>query len=247
VDEQKKHRNSIREKKAELGIKSDAVFAEMCGLGASTLQKFLSGKHDKLSETSKKLIDNRFSLGLCDFISSRASVELGGYSREMAESELCGLYKVVWPLDSDFQKFTLYEAELFWDNNIPGIAWKEKGREDWKCHSGYLTQYFPNNIFYFVSRTQRGNGYRICYTQRNINQNFIGFLATVSHNSTPAIPMVSPICFVKGGLPTESGIIDCNQPDVYSWCESTIQAAIDRSQVRFLLPGLAGNRANHPE
>lgn len=217
-------------------LKTYQQLADACNIDISRLSKAMAPNGPAISHGTLIAIDQLLNIGLVPSGQNTAAESLGAYSKLAAERNFCGMYKAILPINQDFSVFSMYNVELSWDDELPGVTWLESGRTDWKNLNGVLQQYETLNIYYFVSHSRGGSGLRVIFSCLTSERDFIGFLATTAYFEGPGRPMVTPIVLCRKGFPDVTGKFDPSNEEVFSFCKTKIESVLTSQQVRFVLP-----------
>ncbi len=222
--------SEIRKKKI-----TQAGFADECGIGVSTLQKFLSGNKASLSVNNKILIDRHFSLNLIS-MGQVSRKELGSYSREAAEQDIAGIYVTIRTSADEPNSYYVFRTEISWDENGECLKFVEKFRQDPHHHQGEIAVFTHANILYFISSSKRGHGYRLITVYRHITTGKMsGFLVSSYENDNQFIPIVAPVIYLKTTLEIANGMTRRGD-DGYDFCQTEIAKSLKNGPSKLLLP-----------
>jgi hypothetical protein len=234
LDKNEKNRQAILAKIKSLGTNQE-LFAADCAIGASSLQKFLSGRTAELSANHKTRIDNRHALGLMA-MGQVSRKELGSYSRQAAEEDIAGTYTTIRTSADKPNSYYVFRTEISWDDDAECLKFIEKFRQDPHHHQGEIAVFTYANILYFISSSRRGHGYRLITVYRKITTGKMsGFLVSSYENDHQFVPIVAPIIYVKGDLKIANGMIRSGDTD-FDFCETEIAKSLKNGPSKLLLP-----------
>lgn len=169
--------------------------AEKAGVSINSLQPFLSGRHPSLPKTDlpEKVAE---VLGL-SFSRTQAPKAMGEYDRSKFSHLLARTYRTFKPLPGNPDVISVFRTKCEWNDSDEFATFKEVGRPGTKEHWGSIANAIHTNVFYFLSFSPRGNGYRqICVNVGHSGRRFGGFLSSTYDNGHTRVPFVSPIYYV---------------------------------------------------
>lgn len=230
TDEQ--DRAKILVAKASFG--SVEKFARHCGLGHSTIQKFLTG-HKSLSTNSRLLIDKKCALGLSS-ANDVARLELGSYSKDSVEQDIAGVYTTIRTSADESSSYYAFKTNIFWNNESSCLNFQELYRDGAHSHQGEIAQFALANILYLKSNSKRGHGYRLITLCRKASDGSMsGFLVSCYENDSSFIPIVAPIVYIKSDLEIKNGTIRAEDAG-FEFCQKTIAKSLSAGPSKLLLP-----------
>lgn len=197
----------IEHQMVELNLRNKAVISG-AGVSEDTFSKFLNGGLTKIpgGDFREKIIN---FLGL-QYSETHAPVELGGYDRE-GFKRLAGFYRALRPSAVDPKKIVSFRTEINWGRDDEHATFKEHDRNGNKPHSGKVANYLDTSVYYLLSHSPRGHGYRqICLSRSETDGSLAGYLSSTLQDQDRYRPYISPIIYLKNSddLSFTSGIID---------------------------------------
>lgn len=174
---------------------TQTTLAQRAGVSPDTLNPFLTGRLPHLpgGDFPHKVAS---VLGL-DFSRTHAPMSMGGYERAKFARILNRTYRTFKPSPTDPNVISVFRTRCFWSENDEFASFEELGRKDVKNHWGSISNYIDTQIFYFLSFSPRGKGYRqICINIGDSGIKFGGFLSSTYTDNYTKMPFISPIYYI---------------------------------------------------
>lgn len=197
----------IEHQMVELNLRNKDVI-NGASIPEDTFSKFLNGGLTKIpkGDFSEKII-NFLELSYSE---THASIELGGYDRDSFK-RLAGFYRTLRPSAFGEKKIISFRTEIVWDRDHEHATFKELDRNGNKPHSGKVANYLDTSVYYLLSYSPRGHGYRqICLSRSETDGSLAGYISSTLQDDDRFRPYISPTVYLKDSdeHPFVSGIID---------------------------------------
>jgi hypothetical protein len=199
----------IEHQMVEMNMRNRDVI-EGTGVSEDTFSKFLNGALLKIpgGDFQEKVADY---LGL-NYSENHAPIELGGYDRN-GFGRLSGFYRTLRPSAFDTKQIISFRTEIVWHRDHEHATFKEHDRNGNKPHFGKVANYLDTSIYYLLSYSPRGHGYRqICLSRSETNGSLAGYISSTLQDEDRFRPYISPIVYLKNSdqYPFRSGIMEEN-------------------------------------
>ena len=169
--------------------------AQSAGVSINSLQPFLSGQKPALPKTD---LPEKVAKALnLPFSRTQAPKAMGEYDRTKFAYFLGRTYRTFKPSPTRPGIISVFRTTCVWGDEEEFATFRELGRPSAKEHWGNIANAIHTNVFYFLSFSPRGNGYRqICVNIDNGGLRFGGFLSSTYDNGHTKVPFVSPIYYI---------------------------------------------------